>query len=87
MTGDSVEVVKDNNINNWNVDARIDYRINDNTKMNFSAGRSNTNGIELTGLGAGEARDWSYSYWQARLLQKICLYKLMVTKVMQVNLS
>ena len=70
MTGDSVEVVKDNNINNWNVDARIDYRINDNTKMIFSEGRSNTNGIELTGLGAGEAREWSYSYWQARLLHK-----------------
>lgn len=70
MTGDSVAVVKDNDINNWNVDARIDYRMNDDTKVILSAGRSNTNGIELTGLGAGEARDWSYSYWQARLLHK-----------------
>ena len=70
LTGDSVEVVKDNEINNWNVDARLDYRVNDDTKIILSAGRSNTNGIELTGLGAGEARDWSYSYWQARLLHK-----------------
>lgn len=70
MTGDSVAVVKDNEINNWNVDARLDYRVNDETKLILSAGRSNTNGIELTGLGAGEARDWSYSYWQARLLHK-----------------
>lgn len=68
MTGDSVAVIKNNEINNWNFDARLDYRINDNTKVILSAGRSNTNGIELTGLGAGEARDWSYSYWQARLL-------------------
>ena len=70
MTGDSVAVIKDNEINNWNVDARIDYLINDDTKIILSTGRSNTNGIELTGLGAGEARDWSYSYWQARLLHK-----------------
>ncbi len=70
MTGDSVAVVKDNEINNWNVDARVDFRVNDDTKVILSAGRSNTNGIELTGLGAGEARDWSYSYWQARLLHK-----------------
>lgn len=70
MTGDSVAVVKDNEINNWNVDARLDYRVNDDTKVILSAGRSNTNGIELTGLGAGEARDWNYSYWQARLLHK-----------------
>ena len=70
MTGDSVAVIEDNEINNWNVDARIDYLINDDTKIILSTGRSNTNGIELTGLGASEARDWSYSYWQARLLHK-----------------
>ena len=70
MTGDSVAVIKNNEINNWNFDARLDYLINDNTKLILSAGRSNTNGIELTGLGAGEARDWSYSYWQARLLHE-----------------
>ena len=70
MTGDSVPVIKENQIDNWNVDARIDYKVSDNTKLILSAGRSNTNGIELTGLGAGEARDWSYSYWQARLIHK-----------------
>ena len=70
MTGDSSAVDAENAIKNWNIDARLDYRIADDTKVILSAGRSNSNGIEMTGLGAGQAVDWSYSYWQARFLHK-----------------
>src|SRR5690606_12024821 len=30
-------------------------------------GRSSNDGIELTGLGAGQTNDWVYSYYQTRL--------------------
>lgn len=70
MTGDSAAVDAINSIENWNIDARLDYKIADDTKVILSAGRSNSNGIEMTGLGAGQAVDWSYSYWQARFLHK-----------------
>ena len=70
MTGDSVAVVKDNEINNWNVDARIDYLINDNTKMIFLQVAQILMELSLLDLELCEARDWSYSYWQARLLHK-----------------
>ena len=65
-TGDSVSVHRDNSIDNWNVDGRIDYKINNNSKLILAAGHSVINGIELTGLGAGQGINWSYDYYQAR---------------------
>lgn len=52
----------------WMVDARADWRITPEMTAIFSAGRSTqVNGIELTGVGAAQARDWAYGYYQARL--------------------
>lgn len=47
---------------------RFDYRPWDDGEVIFNAGHNNLgSSIELTGVGAGQARDWGYSYLQARL--------------------
>jgi outer membrane receptor for ferrienterochelin and colicins len=51
----------------WSVDGRMDWRLASDATAIVSLGRSTTvNGIELTGLGASQIRDWSYDYAQAR---------------------
>lgn len=58
---------RDFDLERWSVDARADWRASDNLGLIFSAGRSAVgNGIELTGIGAGQVQDWAYSYFQAR---------------------
>ena len=67
---DSVSVDRDNTIDNWNIDGRIDYKINKDAKLILAAGHSVINGIELTGLGAGQGINWTYDYYQARYTNK-----------------
>lgn len=51
----------------WAVDGRVDWRITPSATAIFSGGRSTTaQGIELTGLGAAQVKEWAYSYLQAR---------------------
>jgi iron complex outermembrane receptor protein len=51
----------------WGGEARVDFRPADNTEVIVSGGLNQlVNSIELTGVGAGQARDWRYSYAQAR---------------------
>jgi iron complex outermembrane receptor protein len=47
-------------------DARLDWRPTDNTEFVFSGGYSNNTNMELTGLGAAQARDWTSNYFQTR---------------------
>lgn len=59
--------VRDFDSERWMVDARADWRITPDATAIFSAGRSTqVSGIELTGVGAAQARDWAYGYYQAR---------------------
>ena len=59
--------VRDNDINRWSADARVDWRATDNATAIFAAGRSvSATGVELTGIGAGQVKDWAYSYYQGR---------------------
>lgn len=51
-------------------DGRVDFMINDETSLIFNAGFNRATSIELTGLGAGQAIDWTYSYGQTRLTYK-----------------
>ena len=51
-------------------DARVDFMINDETSLIFNGGFNRASSIELTGLGAGQAIDWTYSYAQTRLTYK-----------------
>src|SRR5687768_1651870 len=57
---------RDFDIKRWSGDARADFRVTDNLIAVLSGGITNDNSIELTGIGAGQAVDWKYSYMQAR---------------------
>ena len=51
-------------------EARVDYRVNEDLTTIFNGGFTQASNIELTGLGAGQAVDWTYNYVQARALYK-----------------
>jgi iron complex outermembrane receptor protein len=59
--------LRDNDIVRWGGEARADWRITPDLTAVFQAGlTTSVNGIELTGLGASQVKDWRYSYVQAR---------------------
>lgn len=70
INGDTVVNNRNNFLQNYNIDGRLDIRINSNTEVILSGGYSNASGIELTGLGAGQAVKWNYLYGQARFKWK-----------------
>ncbi len=55
---------------NYNGDARLDFRPNDDVEFVFATGLSSTQNLELTGLGAAQSRGWRYGYGQARFRYK-----------------
>ncbi len=52
------------------LEARVDYRVNDDLTAIFNGGYTQASGIELTGIGAAQAAGWTYRYLQARALYK-----------------
>ena len=50
---------------------RIDYSPNDDMTAILSLGGTQASGIELTGIGAGQAKGWLYTYGQTRSSTKI----------------
>lgn len=60
---------RDYDVQRFGADLRADWRVNDDLTAIFAAGMTNVGtGIELTGLGAAQAKDWTYSYVQARAI-------------------
>lgn len=58
---------RDFDVKKYNLDARVDIRPSDRSQLIAAAGMVNAaNLIEYTGIGAGQARDWRYSYGQLR---------------------
>jgi len=58
---------RDYDIERYSGELRMDWRMNPNWTTVVSAGATNlASGIELTGLGAGQAKDWMYKYAQIR---------------------
>ncbi|MGE0442633.1 MAG: TonB-dependent receptor [Gemmatimonadales bacterium] len=58
-------------IKKWNGEARVDVKPNEDTEWITSFGMSKAlNMIELTGIGAGQARDWQYQSLQTRFRHK-----------------
>ncbi|MBT3605878.1 MAG: TonB-dependent receptor, partial [Candidatus Latescibacteria bacterium] len=49
---------------------RLDVRPTDDVTAIFSAGYNSADNIDMTGLGAGQADDWTYQFLQGRLLYK-----------------
>lgn len=58
--------LRDFDTKRWSGDVRADWRISPNFTLVGSGGMTNATGIELTGIGAGQTRDWRYSYGQLR---------------------
>ena len=58
---------RDLDIVRWGGELRADWRVNDELTTVFSGGLTRVGtGVELTGLGGAQAKDWTYSYVQAR---------------------
>ena len=49
---------------------RLDFCPTDELTLIGSAGYTSTSSIELTGLGAGQAKDWTYNFLQGRMLYR-----------------
>ena len=49
---------------------RLDYKPSDDLTTILASGFTQTTGTELTGLGAGQAKDWTYGYVQGRFIYK-----------------
>lgn len=59
---------RDFNTERYGGELRLDIRPWDDGELIFNAGYNNVaSSVELTGLGAGQGRDWSYTFGQARL--------------------
>lgn len=57
---------RDYDVQRWSGEARADWRITPDFTTVLSLGTSVSNGIELTGLGAGQAIDWRSDFYQLR---------------------
>lgn len=58
---------RDFDIQRYALEGRADWRVNDELTTVLTAGHTvAANGIELTGVGAGQTQDWKYSFVQAR---------------------
>ena len=49
---------------------RVDYSPNSDTTAIIASGFTQATGIELTGIGAGQAQNWTYGYLQGRFVHK-----------------
>jgi hypothetical protein len=59
---------RDDNLERWTLDGRIDWRPTPETNVILSGGRTQAiSSVDLTGLGAAQVVDWAYNYLQARL--------------------
>ncbi|MCL7966863.1 MAG: TonB-dependent receptor [marine benthic group bacterium] len=64
---DNVADGRDYDMQRWGFDLRSDFRPNEETSIVLSGGRTQAiNSVDLTGIGAGQVRDWGYSYVQGR---------------------
>ncbi|MGH7596273.1 MAG: TonB-dependent receptor domain-containing protein [bacterium] len=68
--GGPVPNTRDFNVQKISGEARLDFRLTDDTGLIFNAGYNRANNLELTGLGAGQADGWAYLYGQARFNYK-----------------
>ena len=51
-------------------DFRVDYRPNGDLTTILASGFTQSTGLEMTGIGAGQAKNWTYGYIQGRLIYK-----------------
>lgn len=68
--GDSIDNTRDNRIEKIGLDLRFDYKLKNGAEFILTGGMTENDGIELTGIGAGQAVGWKYYYSQLRYLHK-----------------
>ncbi|MFQ5888968.1 MAG: TonB-dependent receptor domain-containing protein [Gemmatimonadota bacterium] len=67
----NVATGRDNDLERWTVDGRLDVRPSPDLNLILSGGRTQAvSSVDLTGLGAGQVIDWGYTYAQARVRYK-----------------
>lgn len=66
LKGEVVNNTRDTDIKNYNFDARVDFRFPGKKELVLAGGQNSFSGIEMTGLGAGQGKNWRYNYAQAR---------------------
>ncbi len=59
--------VRDYDIQRFGFEARADWQFDETGTVVGTYGRTNSSGVELTGLGAGQTKDWIYEFYQLRL--------------------
>ena len=59
--------IRDFSIERYGIEARADWRFSDDGTFVATYGQNNSSGVELTGLGAGQTKDWIYEFYQARV--------------------
>jgi len=58
---------RDYDLERWGGEVRFDYRTDGGSELILNGGLNNLgSGIEMTGIGSGQAIDWKYMYGQAR---------------------
>ncbi|MCK6557917.1 TonB-dependent receptor [bacterium] len=65
-----IENKRDFDVEKIAAEARLDYRLSDEATVILSGGYNRASNLEYTGIGAGIAKGWTYSYAQARFLYK-----------------
>ena len=70
LVGDTIDNIRDNHIQKIGVDLRFDFRLKDKSELIFTGGLTQNDGIELTGIGAGQAVAWKYYYGQVRYINR-----------------
>ncbi len=61
---------RDYNAKKTTGELRLDFRPTDDLTIIGSVGHSKRSGIQQTDLGAGQAKDWTYNFYQGRLLYR-----------------
>ena len=68
--GDSIDNSRNFDVEKLSIDARLDFNLKDDMKFIVNGGFNKSSNLELTGIGAVQVIDWTYSYAQARFSYK-----------------
>lgn len=68
--GDYISNQRNENLQRYSVDARLDFRYKNDSELVLASGYNNTSGVVLTPLGALQNDGWGYWYAQTRLRHK-----------------
>jgi len=62
--------IRDYDIEKIGLDARVDFNPSEDMDIIFNYGLNRSSNIDLTGLGAGQGVNWTYTYYQGRMIYK-----------------